>query len=242
MNKEEAIAGIYLAHLGFSDIQHEPTKNSTPDFLLDNSIAVEVRRLNKYFTNSASTAIPLEELEYSLKGRLKNLFKQYDQVPTSNSVFISIKYERPLKISKELLRKVKDALDNHLLNIQEVKTIKLHHNLSLRFHPADKRHTSTFLMGSSKDINFTGPTVATLYEHIQMAVKEKEERVSKAYNNYHTWWLVLVDKIAFDVDDIDLQQINLLPPIKTIFDKIILVSSTDHTWGAEIKIESVKHT
>jgi hypothetical protein len=45
MDEAEAHIHKYLAHRGFVDIKHEPDGNVPPDFLVNDRIAVEVRRL-----------------------------------------------------------------------------------------------------------------------------------------------------------------------------------------------------
>ncbi|MEK0338505.1 MAG: hypothetical protein QQN41_13835, partial [Nitrosopumilus sp.] len=65
MNRDEKIANNYLKQQDFSQIVYEPDGNISPDFLLDNSIAVEVRRLNQHqLVNGVYK--PIEELDYKL--------------------------------------------------------------------------------------------------------------------------------------------------------------------------------
>ena len=45
-NEDEKIVYKYLQSLGYTDIIYEPDGNIPPDFLIDDTIAVEVRRLN----------------------------------------------------------------------------------------------------------------------------------------------------------------------------------------------------
>ena len=47
MDRSEQIVSEYLLHRGFRDVVYEPDGNTTPDFLIDGRIAVEVRRLNQ---------------------------------------------------------------------------------------------------------------------------------------------------------------------------------------------------
>ena len=47
MDQSEKVAESYLRYRGHDNIQFEPDGNRTPDFLVDNNIAVEVRRLNQ---------------------------------------------------------------------------------------------------------------------------------------------------------------------------------------------------
>lgn len=48
-NEEELRAQEYLLSLDYTDIVYEPLGNVTPDFVIDKSIAVEVRRLNRNY-------------------------------------------------------------------------------------------------------------------------------------------------------------------------------------------------
>ncbi len=52
MNKDEKEVENYLKTLNPISLQFEPEgKDTTPDFLLDNKIAIEARRLNKNYFN-----------------------------------------------------------------------------------------------------------------------------------------------------------------------------------------------
>ena len=46
-NRDELRAKQYLQTLKYTKLEYEPLGNVTPDFLLDNKVAVEVRRLNR---------------------------------------------------------------------------------------------------------------------------------------------------------------------------------------------------
>ncbi len=47
MDTSERIVWEYLLHRGFRDVVYEPEGKVPPDFLVDNRVAVEVRRLNQ---------------------------------------------------------------------------------------------------------------------------------------------------------------------------------------------------
>lgn len=238
MKSEEKLAKLHLEHIGCMSILYEPDGNIPPDFLVNGEIAVEVRRLNQHFKNGDAVE-PLENLEFKLIPRVVNLMKQYEHIHTSHSVYVFVNFERPLKSSKEIFKKIKHALDSHLSNIEQTKKVKINEKLSLSFHPASKRHKSVFLLGGSSDGDSGGFVVANVYDHIPLMVKDKENKVRPYFSKYKTWWLLLVDTIGYGLGDYDLQQLNSNPPIRTIFDKIILVSPLDQTIGNEIKIEKL---
>lgn len=199
MKKEEQIAKTYLEHIGYSFIDYEPDGNVPPDFVINGEIAVEVRRLNQHYMKGGVEQ-PLEELEYSLLARIRNLLNQYEGVEASHSVFVGVSFERPLKASKDLLKKVKTVLDGHLSHLDQSKKVKVKQNLTLTFYPASKRHKSVFLIGASSDGDAGGFIVADLIAHLPMIVREKEGKVQPYFSKYKIWWLVLIDNISYALD------------------------------------------
>ncbi len=59
-NDDEKIAYKYLQSLGYTNIQYEPDSNMPPDFLINDTIAIEVRRLNLSDNESLDEKIPLD--------------------------------------------------------------------------------------------------------------------------------------------------------------------------------------
>ena len=51
-NKDEKRAKKYLRTLKHTTLEYEPLGNVTPDFLIDNKLAIEVRRINRNHINS----------------------------------------------------------------------------------------------------------------------------------------------------------------------------------------------
>ena len=49
-NQDEIRVKQYLQTLNYTHLEYEPLGNVTPDFVIDNSIAIEVRRLNRNVT------------------------------------------------------------------------------------------------------------------------------------------------------------------------------------------------
>jgi len=238
MKKEEKIAKSYLQHIGAINIVYEPDGNIPPDFLVDGEIAVEVRRLNQHYVKGEEPE-PLEELEFSLLPKIKSLFKEYAKVPSSYSVYVTVDFERPLEVSKDLIREIKKELDLHISMLDQKRKVNIAPGLSLAFMPASKRHESLFVTGITIDGDSGGLVVANIYDHLPLMLKDKEKKVKNYFPKYKTWWLLLIDAIGYNMEDHDWQQLNANPPTKTIFDKIILVSPIDYTNGNEIKTEKI---
>lgn len=61
-NQDELRAKKYLQTLHYTTLEYEPLGNVTPDFVIDDKIAVEVRRLNKNYV-SENGLVHLEDVE-----------------------------------------------------------------------------------------------------------------------------------------------------------------------------------
>jgi hypothetical protein len=61
MKREEKLAHQYLVSLGQGPVVYEPERNLPPDFLLNETIAVEVRRLNQNEITETGERHGLEE-------------------------------------------------------------------------------------------------------------------------------------------------------------------------------------
>ena len=67
MKREEKLAKDYLVSKNFKSIKFEPDGNIPPDFLVNNNIAIEVRRLNKHYKG-----IALEKVDYNIIPKKKS--------------------------------------------------------------------------------------------------------------------------------------------------------------------------
>jgi hypothetical protein len=103
MDASEAIVEKLLRNIGYTSVVFEPDGNIPPDFLADDRIAIEVRRLNQNFDTGngkkglEEAAIPLwkniEKLVLSIKG------------PTDKSWFVYFRFSRPVKPWKAMEKK-----------------------------------------------------------------------------------------------------------------------------------------
>jgi hypothetical protein len=106
MNFDEKKAKAWLESQEYTNFQFEPDGNIPPDFLLNKNIGIEVRRLNQHIQINNKN-IPLEKLEYNLIPKIEKLLKQIKKKEFSNSIFVSVRYERPLKVDKKLIDLIK---------------------------------------------------------------------------------------------------------------------------------------
>lgn len=225
----------YFQSKGFKDIQVEPDGKIPPDLLLNNQTAVEVRRLNQFYKNSQGNYSPLEELEYRLAPRLYKIIESYKATSATTTAFVNISFSRPLRVDKDLLLNINKVFESHLSSLNEPRTYQVHENFRLRFHPAKKKFGYPYTLGSTSDFDNGGAVVANIIESLNIIVAEKIAKIKPHRHKYAIWWLALIDRIGFGIDEVDFEQLKAGYPIGDFFEKVILISAFDSTNGIEWK-------
>ncbi|MEZ4942200.1 MAG: hypothetical protein R3D58_15085 [Saprospiraceae bacterium] len=225
-NREEQIIIDCLRLQGFEKIEYEPDGNIPPDILLNENIAIEVRRLNQN-QSTESGFKGLEQDEYAIHGLLNKIFDGVSDETFERSAFVGYMFERPLPEKKVLKKKVKEILENHKPIIHEHREYKVSDVFNLRLMPSSKKLRKQFQFGMSSDEDSGGFVVGLIYENLKLIIKEKEEKVKNYRGNYPEWWLAVVDTIGYGLAGIDLEQFHNLPKLEFQFDRILLVSPAD---------------
>jgi hypothetical protein len=132
-------------------VQFEPDGNVPPDFLIDDRIAVEARRLNEHeetdggYRGLEVTAKPLH------RAVLKSLESSGPPVD-SRSWFVHYTVRRPLPPWKEIERSLRDAVREFREQLENPpREMRLGRSIRLRFSQASQPHATLLLMGSSSD-------------------------------------------------------------------------------------------
>lgn len=229
----------YLLHQGYEDIKYEPNRRGNnskipPDFSIKGNIGIEVRRLNQHYDNGISYE-PLEKAEHPLSDGIINLLKSYNKDDFEKSAFINIKFSRPIRYSKGLIKELKKELDEYLSDIHLTKEFQLR-NLSVKLFPSSSKLDDVFHLGVQVDNNSGGPVISNVYENLKIVIDDKNNKVIPEYDKYSTWWLILVDYISYGMVDNDLKQLNSLPSFEHCFDKILLLSPENRTQAKELKL------
>ena len=237
MKIEEKVAYNYLISEGFTKIQYEPNGNIPPDFLLNDTIAVEVRRLNKHF-RIRKTDKPLEELKFRLIPKIRNLLKTYKIPGLDISAFLIITYGRPLKVDNKLFSDIRKVLNDHIPFIKEQRQYDIRENLRIRIFPSIKKYSSNYVLGIIRDNNTTGFVVSDIYKNLNLIIEEKTLKIASYVKKYKEWWLVLIDQISYGLDELDINELRSLPIKNNSFKKIIILPPGDPKNGIIIdKIE-----
>jgi hypothetical protein len=227
MKREEKIARKYFLHNGYKQIIFEPDGNIPPDFLLNYKIAVEVRRLNKYFNGA-----PLEFLEYKIIPIIQKILKEFEHIKSDKTDFINIRFSRPLKVNRNFKNKIREILQIQVNNLGEKRLFKVNENIEIEFFPSEKSLHSPFSLGGYTDNNSFGFIICDIYENLKFIIKEKEHKIQPYRARYKTWWLLLIDYIGYGLTEADLKELKKLPFDKHIFKKIIFVSPINPEQGA----------
>lgn len=228
IDKAEAFVEGLLQHRGFASIIHEPDGKVPPDFLVNHTIAIEVRRLNQYDTSVvrpqglSQAAIPLE----------KALAKLFDQFGPSNkgwSCLVSIRFQRPLEPLKTLIPRVRAELMAFEGGAQDKQVNRdFGAGLSLTLSPVRASLPRLFTLFVFTDWDSGGIIVDELERNVLIAITEKTQKIKKYRARYQEWWLILTDHIGMAALSAD-ERRDFLTRVSGSHDwqKVILVNPAD---------------
>lgn len=193
--------------MGFTQIDFEPAGNCTPDFLLDDRIAVEVRRLNENHEDGAGMH-GLEEAYIPLWHAISALLKRMGSA-SDESWFVSFTLlSRPVEPLRTLGPKIKDALSEFKDRpIRTNQVIFASEGLSVDVAKASSVHADYFLWGCGQDMQSGGAIVTEAIRNIEICSAEKLAKIAEHRSRYPEWWLVLVNNIGLGLGDYDKQQL-----------------------------------
>ena len=226
-NREEKLVIDNLTYQGYEDILFEPDGNVPPDILVDNNIAIEVRRLNQN-QKTENGFKGLEQDEFSVHGILRRIMKEVSDENYEKSFFVCYYFNRPIPSKKEIKKFAKEVLENHKSSIDEHRKYEYNEYFRIRVFPSEIKLDQQYQYGMSSDRDSGGFIVSLIYENLKLIIAEKEEKTKNYRNKYSEWWLAVVDTIGYGLSDLDLNQFYELPKIENQFDRLLLVSAIDH--------------
>lgn len=228
MDPSEKLARKYLRVLGYKNILYEPDGNSPPDFLVENKIAIEVRRLNQNFNDGVKVQ-GLEEHEIPLwKNMLQYLDSLNRNVENHNqSWFVFFDFNRPLPSWRILRRELDKALKPFAESInREGFNIEILPNFRLEVSPSSLSNKPLLIPGGYSDNDAGGWVLHEIGTNLQLCVAEKARKISPYRDRYPEWWLILPIHMLFGQDDFEeLLQSKDFVLDSGGFDKIIVLDS-----------------
>lgn len=234
MDATEKLVYEHLSHRGYANVVYEPDGNVPPDFLVDGTTAIEVRRLNQNHFNGAD-AKGLEELAIPLWNRIKELVASLGAPIGSESWFVFFRFTRPVEPWRSLGPKLQQALEAFkIAPVKQKGTITKAQGFELDVFRASKPHATMFPMGGCSDQESGGWLLAEMETNIRHCAREKSRKIANVRSKYGQWWLTLVDHIGYSLDDFDREMFRDQVSIEHDWDKIILIDPRDHTRWFEI--------
>jgi hypothetical protein len=214
----------------YSDVIHEPDGNVSPDFLVNGTIAIEVRRLNQNYRGQS-----LESFEIPLRQRIEKLLAKFGAAQSRQSYFVFFTYWLPLPNWKRLgplieaeLQKVSSTGTCPDVEI-ELPGISAFH---LKFQKSDSDLGDAFVVGGWINHNSGGFVVSEMIENLTFVIEEKKNKV---HGRYPTWWLAVVDQIGYSLSDWNREEFKKYQPQISPFQKVLIVDPQDPTIFFEIE-------
>jgi hypothetical protein len=224
VDRSESIARDHLAFRGYSNVVYEPNRNQPPDFLIDNRIAVEVRRLNQH---DRAGRRGLEETATPFTMRLGRLLRSFGSSNVGTR-WIRLSLSRPLPkwsrfepIAREFLGRV--ALEDSPIGA----SVQVSDRVELEYVHLSAGAGDSFALASIHDRESGGLVVAELVRNIGLVAEEKTRKIQPFRLDYAEWWLLLVDTIAYGLSDRDQADLASHLQLADVWDRIVLVSPLD---------------
>lgn len=237
MDRSEQVIYAHLQHRGVADIRCEPDGNVPPDFVVNQRVAVEARRLNQRedlpdaFRGLEETAIPF--------GRtMRQVLDAFGPPRAGISWFVSYTFRRPLAARPAMVRALTEALEQFASEPEPTRRrVSVASTVTLRFSVASKQHATMFVLGGSADHDGGGFVLAELVRDVSICIDEKSRKISPYRARYPEWWLMFADEIAYgSLDAGDIEEFRALMEIRKDhnWDKIVLVNPLDAARAIEL--------
>ena len=234
MDSSEQLVQQHLAHRSYKSIVYEPDGNVPPDFLVDGTIAIEVRRLNQNHSDGVETK-GLEEVAIPLWKKIENLVKSLGSPIAGESWFVFFRFGRPMESWKTLEPKIRNALQTFVQrSIRDKGMILAENNFEVDVFRASKVHPTMFLMGGCSDNESGGWLLSEMETNIRHCASEKSRKIAGVRSKYSEWWLALVDHIGYGLDDFNREMFRDQVAIDHDWDRIIIIDPRDPTRYFEI--------
>lgn len=235
MNDSEKRVYEYLMSQGFRTVVYEPDGKVSPDFLVDDQIAVEVRRLNQNEATAAGHR-GLEEVSKPLNALVEKALAAIGPPVDGASWFVSYTYRRPLPPWKTLDNLLRNTLRGVAVSPPiGGRDVRVAARLRLSFTRASKVHPTLFVLGGWSDHDSGGFVVSEMAQNLRLCIAEKSAKVSRVRAKYSEWWLALADRIGYgDVDEHARNRLRELVQVEDQWTKIILVNPLDPSRGFEL--------
>lgn len=182
------------------------TNDQPPDFVVDDRIAVEGRRLN-LMTDATKANQSVEELERPLEGNIRGVLEEARPVPGDYDIHVvqcdlyqaslpdrEVIHEQVGRVIEEYICIVKEALRSQEKPVRW-KT-ELECGVVIHLHPTSTPRDGRFVLEPGQVAVLppsSGHVVQRSKENINRRIVEKSSKIRDKICRFSEWWLVLVD-------------------------------------------------
>lgn len=227
-NPEERIAYDFLIGQGYSaeNIFYEPLGASTcPDFLLNEFIAIEVRRLNQHeFTKDGVNGLEVRSIP--LIQKIIKISREFPPASTDISWLVYVRFKRPLIKLKPLSEKIKNALQEFSFSTVKANSSIIKEDLfELRVIKSYQNHPSEFIFCGYTDRDKSGSFLEKMHTNIQYCMQEKSGKMmaTKSKILYEQQWLILINQIGNQLTESEIENLRSLVTTKYDWDRVIVI-------------------
>jgi len=234
MDATEEQVQKYLLHRGYNVQPHPDGRGKTPDFLVGDHIAVEVRRLDQGFTIDGKRE-SLEQAYIPTRQMFVEMLTSFGPPTAGCSWYVMFDLRRPVARLSTIKKQLRALLaDFKATPSTFAGKIKVGQGLTVSFLPAGKAFDQFFVLAGPQDGDAGGWIVSEIIENLKACIALKSTTVARAHAKYPEWWLLLVNRIYPDIDVDDIQEIRLNVVVPDTWRKVIVVSPSDHTLAFEL--------
>jgi len=202
---------------------YEPDGNVPPDFLVQGTIAVEVRRLNQNERNRPGPR-GLEETATPLIKSFQSLLRSLGP-PAPNRWWVRLRFKRPLPSWSRVRGPIKRFLREQQVKGEPKAVLRLADGaIEVETFERLTAANQAFALGILADRDAGGWLLTELERNINLCVRDKWKKIAKYRPRYPEWWLLLVDLIAYGLSDFDWAEFKQAVHLTHDWDKVVLVN------------------
>jgi hypothetical protein len=226
MNADEALAEAFLLSQNIGPVAYEPDGNVPPDFLVDQRIAVEVRRLNEN-AKVGSKIQGLESADIAIGKVIREVMDTVGPPPNGGQkYYVTYRFNRPLGAFKEIKSELRQFFEAVRTGSAASRITRLSSGTEIEVFPARHPGGNQFRPAIIVDNDSGGMVVQLLRDNIAHCVIEKTKKIEPYKAKYPEWWLVLIDHVVHALDPLDWKQFKDSGSISHSWDRILLIDSS----------------
>lgn len=177
----------------------------------------------------------LEEDRIPLFDLMESSLRELDSLYDGHSYWVYVSFRRPVgktKRNREAIRKsLKDFLSKPFKDPCDIEVTKRISFYIFSSQPVQGR-VFRFTKGTDKDSG--GWLLDEFIKNLNYCIEEKKRKIEEYKNKYTSWWLVVVDHIAYGFDDNEKEIIKTEINKSSPWVKIIVLDSSSENKVLEI--------